>query len=50
MEKLLIVSAVKDDCYTKNAEHFLEKHLEDEKAGTEKFAQMSGAKTLNLLP
>ena len=46
MEKLLVVSALKDDCYQKNAAHFLEKHLEDVKSGAEKFAQMSGAKIL----
>ncbi|MBQ1286346.1 MAG: hypothetical protein IIY19_07875, partial [Lachnospiraceae bacterium] len=50
MEKLLVVSALKDDCYQKNAAHFLEKHLEDVKSGAEKFAQMSGAKILFLLP
>ena len=50
MEKLLVVSALKDDCYIKNAEHFLAKHVEDVKAGAEKFAQMSGAKILYLLP
>ena len=33
MEKLLVVSALKDDCYQKNAAHFLEKHLEDVKSG-----------------
>ena len=38
MEKLLVVSALKDDCYQKNAAHFLEKHLEDVKSGAEKFA------------
>ena len=50
MEKLLVVSFVKDDCYCVNAAHFLEKHLEDVKAGAEKFAQLSGAKILYLLP
>lgn len=51
MNKLIVLSCVKDDCYSNNAEHFLVKHLDDVKAGVQKFAEMNGAdKCMVLLP
>ena len=43
MNKMIVLSCVKDDCYSNNAEHFLAKHPEELKAGVEKFGQMNGA-------
>ena len=38
MNKMIVLSCVKDDCYSNNAKHFLEKHVAEMKAGVEKFA------------
>ncbi|MBR3244355.1 MAG: 4Fe-4S binding protein [Parasporobacterium sp.] len=43
MNKVIVLSCVKDDCYSNNAEHFLAKHLDDVKAGVLKFAEMNNA-------
>lgn len=43
MDKLLVLSAVTDDCYIKNSEYILKEHLADVKAGLEKYAGMIGA-------
>ncbi|MBR2696794.1 MAG: 4Fe-4S binding protein [Parasporobacterium sp.] len=51
MNKVIVLSCVKDDCYSNNAEHFLVKHLDDVKAGVEKFGEINNAdKFMVLLP
>lgn len=51
MNKMIVLSCVKDDCYSNNAKHFLEKHVAEMKAGVEKFAEMNNAdKCMLLLP
>ena len=51
MEKLVVLTLVKDDVYSKSTPHFLENHLDDVKAGVLKFAEINKAdKIMVLLP
>lgn len=51
MEKLIVLTLVKDDVYCKSTPHFLENHLDDVKAGVLKFAEINKAdKIMVLLP
>lgn len=43
MDKLLVLSAVTDDCYIKNSEYILKEHLADVQAGIEKYKSLAGA-------
>ncbi len=49
MEKIVVLTLVKDDIYSKNTPHFLEKHLDDIKAGVLKFAESNDAKEIKVL-
>ena len=51
MGKILVLSAVTDDCYTKNSEYILKTYLADVQAGLDKYAGLIGAdKRAYLLP
>ena len=51
MGKILVLSAVTDDCYTKNSAYILKEHLADVLAGLDKYAELVGAdKRAYLLP
>jgi len=51
MGKIIVLSCVKDDCYSKNALHLLEKHVPEIKKGVEAFAKISeGTEYAVLLP
>lgn len=51
MDKILVLSAVTDDCYIKNSEYILKEHLSEVKEGLAKYKDTIGAaKTAWLLP
>ncbi len=51
MNKLVVLSLVKDDCYSKNAAYIVSTYPQEVKAGVEKFAEMNGAdQCMVLLP
>ena len=51
MGKIIVLSAVTDDCYTKNSEYILTNYLADVQAGIDKYAGLVGAdKKAYLLP
>ncbi len=49
MGKIIVLSCVKDDCYSKNAMHLLKEHAAEVKKGTEAFAKLSGGTGFALL-
>lgn len=49
MNKMIVLSLVKEDLYASNAAHLLEKHADSVKAGVEKFAAINGADRIMVL-